>query len=298
MDLYLALCYFIIYAFLGWCTEVVYAAVSTGKFVNRGFLNGPICPVYGFGVVIIVILLSPVKENLAMLFLGSIVLTSTLELITGWLLEKIFHTKWWDYSGMPFNIGGYICLKFSFIWGIACVMVLNIIHPIIQDLVLTVNFQTGKIILGIMLSFIAVDFTATVQTVLKLNRQLNQINSAASKLKALSDEIGEILYSESIALMEKSDAMKAAFTEQKISINELMDGKISEANDSIEKLKAALTEKTSKMNSDRLIHAKKLEDLMSRSFFGQKRLLNAFPGLKSTSYTHALEELKEKILTK
>ncbi|HAQ41326.1 MAG TPA: hypothetical protein DCM73_11155, partial [Clostridiales bacterium] len=103
---------------------------------------------------------------------------------------------------------------------------------------------------------------------------------------------------ESIAMIEKSEELKTTFMEQKMSINELMDGKISEANESIVKLKAALTEKTSKMNSDRLLHTKKLEDLMNRSFFGQKRLLNAFPSLKSNSYTRALEELKKKILTK
>lgn len=298
MDLYLMLWYFVIYAFLGWCTEVVYAAVSTGKFVNRGFLNGPLCPIYGFGVVIIAALLAPIKENLAVLFLGSVLLTSALELVTGWILEKTFHTKWWNYSDIPFNIGGYICLKFSLAWGIACVMIINIIHPIIQELVLAVNYKAGKVILATMLIVISVDFTATVQTVLKLNRQLNQINSVASKIKSLSDEIGEVLYSESIALMEKSEAMKAAFIEQKISINELMDGKVFEAGDSIEKLKAVLTEKTSKINSDRLLHVKKLEDLMNHSFFGQKRLLDAFPNLKSTSYAHALEELKKKIFEK
>lgn len=298
MNLYLVLCYFVIYAFLGWCTEVVYATVNTGKFVNRGFLNGPLCPIYGFGIVAIVILLMPVKENLAILFFGSVVLTSVLELVTGWLLEKIFHTRWWNYSNTPFNIGGYICLKFSFMWGIACMVILVIIHPVIREFVSTINFRAGKIILGIVLAAIAVDFTATVQTVLNLNRQLRQINAAASKIKALSDEIGEILYSESVAMIDKSEELKTAFMEQKMSINELMDGKISEANESIIKLKAVLIEKTSKMNSDRLLHVKKLEDLMNSSSFGQKRLLNAFPSLKSNSYTRALEELKKKILSK
>ncbi|HAQ39574.1 MAG TPA: hypothetical protein DCM73_01210, partial [Clostridiales bacterium] len=201
MNLYLVLCYFVIYAFLGWCTEVIYATVNTGKFVNRGFLNGPLCPIYGFGVVTIVILLMPVKENLGILFFGSVILTSVLELVTGWLLEKIFHTRWWVYSNTPINIGGYICLKSSIMWGIACMVILVIIHPVIREFVSTINFKAGKIILGVALATIAVDFTATVQTVLNLNRQLRQINAAASKIKALSDEIGEILYSESIAMI-------------------------------------------------------------------------------------------------
>ena len=80
--MYQFLCIFFIYAFLGWCTEVSYAALQTGKFVNRGFLNGPVCPIYGFGVVIIIACLTPLKKNLLLLFLGSVVLTSLLELAT------------------------------------------------------------------------------------------------------------------------------------------------------------------------------------------------------------------------
>lgn len=105
---------FIIYAFIGWCTEVSYAALDRGIFVNRGFLNGPYCPIYGCGVVIVVAVLTPLKDNLLILFIGSFLLTSILEYITGYLLEKVFHNQWWDYSDKPFNIHGYVCLKFRF----------------------------------------------------------------------------------------------------------------------------------------------------------------------------------------
>lgn len=104
---------FIIYAFIGWCTEVSYAALDRGIFVNRGFLNGPYCPIYGCGVVIVVAALTPLKDNLLILFAGSFLLTSILEYITGFILEKVFHNKWWDYSNKPFNLHGYVCLKFS-----------------------------------------------------------------------------------------------------------------------------------------------------------------------------------------
>ena len=99
--LYRFLWIFFIYAFLGWCTEVSYAALVTGKFVNRGFLNGPVCPVYGFGVVIVLAGLAPLEENLLLLFLGSVALTSSLEWLTGFVLEKLFHQQWWDYSDQP-----------------------------------------------------------------------------------------------------------------------------------------------------------------------------------------------------
>ena len=92
---------FFIYAFLGWCTEVSYAALKTGRFVNRGFLNGPVCPVYGFGVVIVLWVLEPLRGNLLLLFLGSVALTSLLEWLTGFVLERLFHQRWWDYSQEP-----------------------------------------------------------------------------------------------------------------------------------------------------------------------------------------------------
>ena len=82
---------FFIYAFLGWCTEVSFAALKTGHFVNRGFLNGPVCPIYGFGVVIVLRFLEPLKGSFPLLFLGAVVLTSALEWLTGLGLEKLFH---------------------------------------------------------------------------------------------------------------------------------------------------------------------------------------------------------------
>lgn len=103
----------LIYSCLGWCSEVAFAALRRGVFVNRGFLNGPVCPIYGFGVLLVLLVLEPVKENLALLFFGSMVFCSLLEFIVGFAMERIFHDKWWDYSENPFNIKGYVCLEFS-----------------------------------------------------------------------------------------------------------------------------------------------------------------------------------------
>ena len=89
---------FFIYGFLGWCAEVAFAATQEKRFVNRGFLNGPICPIYGIGVTVVIIALEPYAGNLAVLYVVSALLVTALEWATGLLLEKIFHHKWWDYS--------------------------------------------------------------------------------------------------------------------------------------------------------------------------------------------------------
>ena len=104
-NIYQAVWIFIIYAFLGWCSEVAFAAVNKGKFVNRGFLNGPVCPIYGVGMLIVVLCLWNLRDRPLLLFLGSALLTTALEFVTGFVLERFFHDKWWDYS---VGLGGIV----------------------------------------------------------------------------------------------------------------------------------------------------------------------------------------------
>ena len=98
LTLYEVFAYFFIYSFLGWVCEVAFHAIKTGKFVNRGFLNGPVCPIYGAGVVVILLILGEYAEEMWAVFLVGIAVPTLLELVTGWLLETFFHDKWWDYS--------------------------------------------------------------------------------------------------------------------------------------------------------------------------------------------------------
>ncbi len=127
--------YFFIYGFLGWVVEVSFHAIAQHKLVNRGFLNGAICPIYGFGMVLLIVLTEPFRDNIFLLFVGSVIICSLLELATGFVLEKIYHHRWWDYSNEKFNLGGYICLSFSLCWGVAGVIAIKIIHSGISDLV-------------------------------------------------------------------------------------------------------------------------------------------------------------------
>ena len=195
---------FFVYAFLGWCTEVSYAALRTGKFVNRGFLNGPVCPIYGCGVVVVLVGLTPLKGNFVLLFLGSVVLTSVLELTTGFVLEKLFRQRWWDYSDKPFNLGGYICLEFSIMWGFACLFVVDILHPSIEFFIRLIPHTLGWVLLGLFSAAMAVDLAATVRTIAKLNRQLDQIDQLARRLKTASNEFGENLADRVLEAAERS----------------------------------------------------------------------------------------------
>lgn len=205
---YHILWFFVLYACIGWCVEVAYATVETGKFVNRGFLSGPVCPIYGFGVVGVILCLTPFQDNILVLFIGSVILTSFLEFMTGFVLEKVFHSKWWDYSEVPFNLCGYICLKFSLLWGAACVFVLNVIHPLLFKLVLITPYPLGVTLLCLCLAAFAVDGSVTIATMLKFRRRIRLLDELSGKLRELSDNMGEAISDNMTDILEYGDDMK------------------------------------------------------------------------------------------
>lgn len=221
-NVYQLSCFFIIYAVFGWCLEVIYQAVELGKFINRGFLNGPYCPIYGFGVLIVVGCLNPIRDNVLILYIGSILLTSALEFLTGFILEKIFHQKWWDYSDEHFNIMGYICLKFSLLWGVACIVVVRVIHPLIEKFVNRIPQTIGYIILAVLFTGFLSDVIITVLGIMHIKRRLHLLNSISAEMRKISDYSGEKIYDavyeireKSNKISEKNEARKRRFEELK-----------------------------------------------------------------------------------
>ena len=160
-SLYHILAFFLIYSCLGWCVEVVYAAATTGQLVNRGFLNGPVCPIYGFGMILVLFFLTPLEDDLLLLYLGGVILPSALELVGGWALYKLYRTRWWDYTDKPFNIGGYVCLEFSLMWGVGAMVMVKAIHPTIAALVNLIPPLVGFVLMCLLYAVYAADAVAT-----------------------------------------------------------------------------------------------------------------------------------------
>lgn len=157
--------FFFIYSFAGWCIEVCCAAIQKRKFVNRGFVNGPLCPIYGSGAVLFAIFLPELKEAPFFLFLAGAILASILEFTTGALLEKLFHRKWWDYSDIKWNYEGYVCLPFSLIWG-GCAVILNMfLNPLLVKLL---GIMPKLLIVIIMIALTVVLVLDTVGTTLAI----------------------------------------------------------------------------------------------------------------------------------
>jgi uncharacterized membrane protein len=272
--MYQTLFIFFTYAILGWCLEVAFHALVTGKFINRGFLNGPWCPVYGFGASAVLACLLPLRGSVPLLFLGSLLVTSALEWLTGFVLEQLFHQRWWDYSDEPFNLNGYICLRFSLAWGLACLLVVDFIHPTVLWLIARLPHALGVVLLGVLLAAILLDLTATVRTIAKLNRRLRQIDEAAAQLHAISDEIGGNIADRVLEAAERGqnlrDDLQASLIEWK---GELADQR------------EEFLERTEVLRQ-------KLEQALSEKNAGEARLMAAFPRMRSLQHGSALERLR------
>lgn len=262
-NIYQALWIFIIYAFLGWCSEVAFAAVNKGKFVNRGFLNGPVCPIYGVGMLIVVLCLWNLRDRPLLLFLGSALLTTALEFVTGFVLERFFHDKWWDYSDMPFNIKGYVCLKFTILWGLAASFIIGAVHRFVYMLIVKTPFVLGVILLAVFSAAFIADFIVTLTALVKLPKKLKAMAEAERALRAVSDKIGENISDTTIAAKEKGEALAE------------------ENKPRLEELKAEYEKKK-----------KELSAMLERNFV-QRRIFKAFPNLKNGRYKAIFDRISE-----
>ena len=183
--------YFIIYSMLGWVAEVLFHLYTEKKLINRGFLNGPWCPIYGTGAISMIIILNRLPQNPILLFFAGAILASLIELITGMILEKVFGNRWWDYSDDRFNIKGYISLKFSILWGIATIILIDFIQPTIEMFLSNISLPTLVIIHNITLIVFVVDVTLTISSLIELKNILAELKNIAGELnlKKIQDEL-------------------------------------------------------------------------------------------------------------
>ena len=335
-SLYQVFAYFLIYSCLGWCLEVIYAAVTTGQLINRGFLNGPVCPIYGFGMVIVLFALTPLSHSLLLLYLGGVILPSALELVGGWALYKLYHTRWWDYSDYPFNIGGYICLEFSLLWGVGTLIVMKLVHPIIADAVALIPPLVGLILMFLLYGIYAADTIATAFAASDLARDLDALEKVADSMHAVSDAMTELLGTNAMAMDQKMDESRLQFklaaaeardNAAKLNARDAAAAMRAKADEAMEAAKRASQD--AKLNASEAANAVKLaakgraertaelfrleqlaEELQARSeefrartqkatpHFGKRRMLRAFPKMKHGEHSRSLDTLREQLKRK
>ena len=185
---------FFIYSFVGWIVEVVYYGITEGKFINRGFLAGPLCPVYGLGFYAAVWLFEPLRDNFFVIFFGMAAACTFVELIAGIVLYHAFHMRWWDYSDYKLNFRGYICLRFYIYWGIAASLGIYVLHPLVKLLIRHIDHRVA---IGILIFFTAVlvtDLITTIITIIGFKKKFEAMEKVVSGTKVVSDLIGSQIY--------------------------------------------------------------------------------------------------------
>ena len=178
--------YFIVYSFIGWLIESLYKSFLQKKWIDSGFLNGPICPIYGIGALIMYLFLNNYKMNLILVFILGVIILSIWEFLVGIFLEKAFNTKYWDYSNNKFNIKGRICLFNSLCWGVLAVIFIAFLHPFISSKIDLIPQNILIIAVSILSAYIVGD---TIQSVVKLKT----LDKRLEKLKELNETIKEKL---------------------------------------------------------------------------------------------------------
>lgn len=183
------LLYFAIYSFLGWCVESIYKSILDKKLVNSGFLYGPFCPIYAFGAIIMALILTKLPNNVFIIFISSTILLTVWEYIVGVLLEKIFKTKYWDYSHLKFNINGRVCLKNSIYWGLLGVAFTFVIHPFIKQYVDMIPEKTLMYVNIVVYTVLITDVVISVTRILFIDKKIQQIHEIGDKIKEKINEL-------------------------------------------------------------------------------------------------------------
>lgn len=162
---------FLFWGIAGWLVEVIDMKIEAGEFQNRGFLHVPLCPLYGIGMPTLCILLGDAKKSLFSIFIGGVVFCTVMEYVIGWLLEKLFNARWWDYSHMRFNFQGRICLRNEILFGFGAVFSLGFVQPVLEGTISRIPVRIGMPVVAVTALALVIDVAASILRALRYRRE-------------------------------------------------------------------------------------------------------------------------------
>ncbi len=276
---------FIVWSFIGWAIEVCAHALKMGEYSNRGFLSMPICPIYGFGVLIITILLHPFMDIPILMFICSSLICTAFELFVGVTMKMIFHNVWWDYSDEHFNFKGYICLKTSILWGMGCLIVEYCAEPQIEWLVDSIPTTAGTVFIGVMGVLIIIDCSNSVAAVYKLNLRLKEISEISEKMYNSSQKLGKALADTALTAVDKGSEAAAAIYAKRMESEEKAAELRNDIRENITDMKDETVEKL----------RARYDALVAFSDKNVERMIKAFPSMHSVKYRKEFENIRAKL---
>lgn len=294
---------FIIYAVAGWIMEVILGLIENHKFVNRGFLIGPYCPIYGVGVVSVSLLLAKISNNIILLFILSTLICGTLEYVTSYLMEKIFKARWWDYTNKKFNINGRICLETLIPFGIISILVICFANPWLLERLRQIPKNTLDIVVIFLMIIYLIDSFVSFNIILKFKNltksEKDNTEEIAKRVRETAENAIQKLMKEKENLIDKINiknftlAPVMKYTRKKytrrikgtrLTLIGTFKARIFEIDDKIKEIAKDLSEKIASMKDNQLNLFKAKERFVKESKLN-KRLISAFPNVEQREYT-------------
>lgn len=292
VEFYHIINWFYIYSFLGWLWESCYVSIKNKKLVNRGFVTGPFCTIYGYGAVLVYLCLLAVSDNPILIFLGGAIVASVIEYVTAAIMETLFHTTWWDYSKFPLNLKGRICLTVSLGWGVFSLALFKILQPLVSGIVALYSVNTGKLATIIITVIYIIDFTNSTIVSLKLRNKLAGLDEIAKEVTQ---------YYQTTKLYETTEDLKNKLGYYRAIIFDRLE------NDSKDEKRITLLQRLEEIGesesfteiSEKLAeYNAKVKKMRSKLDFVTKRYIRSYPKLGNLSNLHKeKKDKKEKEVT-
>ena len=203
--------FFFFYSFLGWLMETCYCSLREQHFVARGFLHGPLCPIYGCGVLLMILFFTPLKRNLVLFYVTAVVVMTSWEYFVGWLLETTTHVKYWDYSHSKFNIKGRVCLWVALTWGLLSYAVIFWIHPPVESLYAHIPLWLVNTLCGVLGAVLVADAVITIRELALMSRIVTAMTKAKDELQ-LQLSLGKAEFTDK--LDNSGEELKKRYREQ------------------------------------------------------------------------------------
>ena len=310
---------FYLYFFLGWCFESTVVSVQQRHFVNRGFLRGPMLPIYGFGATILLHVSLPLYNRPAALFLASMAAATVFEYAVGVIMEKLFKVKYWDYSEHRFQFQGRICLQSSLCWGFLGLILARVIHPPVEWIVAGLPFVLLIVVDILFTAAFAGDVAVSVRTALDLAKLLEELDELRAQGAQLRQELSESALVRLTNLSYRVDEARGEFAERMDDAREKLGDMRESAGDAYDQLtetaKVQLTNLSYRVDEARGEFAEKADDVkeqilarldeLRRRFdtradsLGRTRksMLRGNPTARSPQYDDVLQQLKKELDT-
>ena len=307
------ICFFFIYGFLGWCYESAYVSIKHKQWVNRGFVRGPLLPLYGSGAILLLFVTIPFRENLFLMFVSGAIGATLLEYATGVAMEALFKVQYWDYSKRKFNFQGHICLAATTLWGVFAIVIVKVVHRPIENLVMGLPETIVEIFVMFMTVVFAADFALSFKAAMDIRDVLIKLEEVQREMDRMQKRLDVILAfaedsREQVVMntYERLDKLTESLEERFARVKELrekldarIDEEIRERSEEWKERKEewkgksdAYKEELEELRINFRVNMEKRFQLLHRKDFFRRDMIRSNPSMVSKQFKEALEDVK------